>query len=388
MLELPLVEDARRQIEICNACRYCEGLCAVFPAIERRRIFAEGDITYLANLCHDCRACYDACPYAPPHELAVDIPLLFSTVRERTHAGYAWPRWLARRVDRRLSWALLLSVACVAFVLAATIVGSGVDRLFAVHSGPGSFYEVIPWMAMMVPFMGLSLLALAIMLQAGARFWRDTGANDQPVLSRAVVQDFLRGVADAATVRYLRGGGPGCTYPSQRPNQSRRLFHILVFYGFVSAFAATVIAFVMQDFFDILPPYDLLSAPVVLGSVGGAAMIVGCIGLLILKSEANPERTLAKMRTMDIAFLLVLIGVNLSGFAVLALRETAAMGLSLNVHLGLVAALYVTVPYGKFAHALYRSLALLRHQREVRAETEVGHPLRRATVPMNESRDP
>jgi citrate/tricarballylate utilization protein len=23
--------EARRQMEICNACRYCEGYCAVFP---------------------------------------------------------------------------------------------------------------------------------------------------------------------------------------------------------------------------------------------------------------------------------------------------------------------------------------------------------------------
>ena len=29
---------------ICNACRYCEGLCAVFPAMEMRRTFAAGDL--------------------------------------------------------------------------------------------------------------------------------------------------------------------------------------------------------------------------------------------------------------------------------------------------------------------------------------------------------
>ena len=73
MLELPLVEEARRQLDICNACRYCEGICAVFPALERRSFFDAGDMAYLANLCHDCRACFAVCPYAPPHELAVDM---------------------------------------------------------------------------------------------------------------------------------------------------------------------------------------------------------------------------------------------------------------------------------------------------------------------------
>ena len=54
-------QEARRQIEICNACRYCEGYCALFPAITRQKAFADADITQLANLCHNCRGCYYAC---------------------------------------------------------------------------------------------------------------------------------------------------------------------------------------------------------------------------------------------------------------------------------------------------------------------------------------
>ena len=62
-----LVEEGARQMAICNACRYCEGYCAVFPAMERRLDFATGDLNYLANLCHNCGECYYACQYAPPH---------------------------------------------------------------------------------------------------------------------------------------------------------------------------------------------------------------------------------------------------------------------------------------------------------------------------------
>lgn len=368
MLELELIVEGRRQLDICNACRYCEGLCAVFPALERRRFFEEGDITYLASLCHDCRACFDACPYAPPHELAVDIPRLMSTVRERTHAGYAWPRWVAERVDRRLSWALALAALAVGFVVAVTIVGSGIDRLFAIHSGPGSFYEVVPWLAMMVPFMVLSLIAMAIMIQAGIRFWRDTGPPSRSSGPFGEIGAFLSAMRDAATMRYLRGGGPGCTYPDEIPTMRRRIYHSMVFYGFVAAFIATSAAAVKQDFFGILPPYDFLSVPVLFGSVGGAAMIIGCVGLLTLKPKADPGRIEPALRSMDIAFLIVLILVNVSGFVVLFVRETAALGISLDIHLGLVAALYLTLPYGKFAHALYRSLALIRHRGEERLE--------------------
>ena len=57
-------------MQICNACRYCEGFCAVFPAMTRRLEFGRADVHYLANLCHNCGACLHACQYAPPHEFA------------------------------------------------------------------------------------------------------------------------------------------------------------------------------------------------------------------------------------------------------------------------------------------------------------------------------
>ena len=34
--------DTRRAMEVCNACRYCETFCAVFPAMTLHREFAEG----------------------------------------------------------------------------------------------------------------------------------------------------------------------------------------------------------------------------------------------------------------------------------------------------------------------------------------------------------
>ena len=52
--------EVARQLQICNACRYCEGFCAVFPAMTRRLEFAPADVHYLANLCHNCGACLHA----------------------------------------------------------------------------------------------------------------------------------------------------------------------------------------------------------------------------------------------------------------------------------------------------------------------------------------
>jgi citrate/tricarballylate utilization protein len=46
------------------------------------------------------------------------------------------------------------------------------------------------------------------------------------------------------------------------------------------------------------------------------------------------------------------------------LRATPAMGVMLAVHLGVVFALFLTLPYGKFVHGLYRFLALIQYARE------------------------
>src|SRR6266850_6931171 len=118
--------EVGRVLQICNACRYCEGFCAVFPAMTRRLEFGKADINYLANLCHNCGACLYACQYAPPHEFAVDVPRAMAKVRGRTYADYAWPRALGALYARN---GLTLSVATAAglmlfLVLAVAMTGS------------------------------------------------------------------------------------------------------------------------------------------------------------------------------------------------------------------------------------------------------------------------
>ena len=100
VLSAPETEVAR-QLQICNACRYCEGFCAVFPAMTRRLEFGKADIHFIANLCHNCGACLHACQYAPPHEFAVNIPQAMAQVRGQTYADYAWRSALEKPVVAR-----------------------------------------------------------------------------------------------------------------------------------------------------------------------------------------------------------------------------------------------------------------------------------------------
>lgn len=69
---------------------------------------------------------------------------------------------------------------------------------------------------------------------------------------------------------------------------------------------------------------------------------------------------------MDVVFVLFLFATGASGLLLLVLRETPLMGMLLALHLGIVFGLFLTMPYGKFVHGLYRYLALVRYAKEQR----------------------
>jgi citrate/tricarballylate utilization protein len=69
-------------------------------------------------------------------------------------------------------------------------------------------------------------------------------------------------------------------------------------------------------------------------------------------------------RGLDESFIVLLLVTSLTGLALLVFREWSVMGTLLVVHLGAVLALFVTLPYGKFVHGIYRAAALVKFARE------------------------
>lgn len=359
--------EARREMEICNACRYCEGFCAVFPAMERERAFADGDLTYLANLCHNCRGCYYACQYAPPHPFGVNVPQTFALLRDESYAAYAWPKPLARAFAGNGLVVALTTAAALALVLILTAVLTAPGTLGGRFTGPDAFYRVIPWAAM-TGVAGLtilfSLLALGI---GGAAFWRDAGTAS-PVRLRHVG----RGLHDAFTLKNLGGGGAGCNDTDEAFSQARRRFHHAMFYGFLACFAATCSAAFEAYALGRPAPYPLFSVPVVLGVLGGAGLLVGTTGLTWLKIKADPAPAARRLMGADLALLALLWLAGATGLLLLAFRATDAMGTLLAIHLGVILALFVLLPYSKFVHALYRTLALVRNAADGAVRGAVG----------------
>jgi citrate/tricarballylate utilization protein len=357
-----LIEEAQRVLAICNACRYCEGYCAVFPALERRLAFDEADVHYLANLCHNCGSCLYACQYAPPHEFQLNFPRVLAQVRKVTYRKYAWPAFLGAAFERNALIAAIATVSGIALLF--TLMAGDSSRLFAAYSdAQGAFYALMPHGVMAGLFGVVFLFVLASLAMSFARFWSDTGER----VAEFVAPPALSGATwDAAGLRYLDGGGEGCTYPDGKPSFARRRFHHFTFYGFMLCFAATAVGTIYHYVFGIRAPYPFWSLPVILGSLGGLGLIVGPVGLLWLRHVRDPDLGDRTQTGMDVGFIALLLLTAVTGLALLALRETRGMGVALAIHLGAVLALFVTLPYGKFVHALYRFAALVRFHIERR----------------------
>lgn len=359
--------EARRALDICNACRFCDGYCAVFPALKSRRLVSAEDLTFLSNLCHNCRSCYHACQYAPPHAFDLNLPKSLSLVRQQSYRDHVWPPLLRGRLPHA-GWpavAVMAAVvpAAVALVVVPALLLVPPETLFGRQSGPGAFYRLVPW-KVIVGVAGVAMLwsLLAIGFSV-ASFWRGMGPAPAGVPLLPALRDAL---SDAATLRNLGGGGAGCNDRDEGFSQARRRFHHALFYGVMLCFASTSVATVYDHLLGWPAPYPLTSLPVLFGSLGGVGMVIGTAGLALLKLRADPAPVAASLTGADCALLALLFLVAASGLGLLALRETAAMGPLLLVHLGLVLGWFATLPYSKSLHAPFRFAALLRAAMERR----------------------
>ncbi|MBD8706428.1 tricarballylate utilization 4Fe-4S protein TcuB [Pseudomonas sp. CFBP 13711] len=360
--------EVERQMTICNACRYCEGFCAVFPAMTRRLEFGKADIHYLANLCHNCGACLSACQYAAPHEFAVNVPKAMAKVRLDTYAEYAWPQALGTLYQRNGLTLALASGAGLAFFLCLTLMVMG--NLFTAMPG-GNFYGIFPHNTLALMFgavFGFAVLALGIGVR---RFWRNVSPAQSTLPLKASAA--LEATANVAQLKYLDGGhGEGCNNADDKFTLWRRRFHHLTFYGFMLCFAATGTATLYHYLLDWSAPYPIFSLPVMLGVAGGIGLLVGPAGLLWMNLRRNPDQGDEKQKPMDRGFIALLLLVSGSGLALLAFRESSALGLLLAIHLGLVMAFFLTMPYSKFAHGIFRSAALLKYSIEKRQPNPIN----------------
>src|SRR6266850_1016218 len=347
MLSPETLAQGQHVLTVCNACRYCEAYCPVFPAIENRTAFAKGDILYLANLCHNCGECLYACQYAPPHEFGINVPRVLAEARVESYEEYCWPSFMSASFRRSRTW-MSVALALASMVWLWGLVQSPDAR--------ADFYAVIPH-DVMVAIFGLAGSFVLVVLTIGfARAMRSFGPPSGAHYGRMV--------RDVLTLRFLHATGQDCTSNLEVRTPWRRYFHHCTFYGFALCFASTTVAAIYHVIFGWRAPYAYSSLPVILGTVGGIGLLIGPLGLLIERDRRDAQLRDPQQSGLDVSFIVMLFMTSVTGLILLAGRNQGPMPALLVIHLGFVFALFITLPYGKFVHGIYRAAALLKFSTE------------------------
>lgn len=344
-----IYKEALRQIEICNACRYFEGYCSVFPAISRKRSFADGDVIQLANLCHNCRGCYYACQYVEPHEFALNLPQVLAEVRQDSWQEYAFPSGFASAFQRSgvaISFAVITGFALLFWII----------KIIGGNSNGEGFYAVLSHNALIAIFTPAFLFPLISISVSLRRYWHAVGGG------RVQIADITWALGAAAKMKDLSGGhGDGCNFEDKdRFSNTRRWLHQAIMYGFLMCFASTSVATLMHYGFGLSAPYQLFSLPKLFGLSGGILLSLGTLGMTWLKLKS--DRNLTDERTWggEMGFVLLLFFVSTSGLVLYWLGNTFYLTELLALHLGSVLAFFLLTPFTKMAHGFYRLAALIR----------------------------
>ena len=212
-------------------------------------------------------------------------------------------------------------------------------------------------------FSGVFLFAVAAMSVGVIRFLHDVRQNAQGS-AWGLTRGQTRGQTpvlfrDILTLRHLHASGADCVSAEEHRSPWRRWLHHCTFYGFLLCFASTTVAAIYDNVFGWRAPCGYASLPVILGTIGGAGLLVGSLGLWTLRRRRDRALTDETQDGLDESFLALLFLTTLTGLALLVLRHQPVMPWLLIVHLGTVLALFVTLPYGKFVHGLYRAAALV-----------------------------
>ncbi len=339
--------EATRQLSICNACRYCEGFCASFQAMTRYRAFDAETVAHMANLCHNCQACYHSCQYTAPHEFDLNLPQALANARVESWEEHMPFALIARKVQSSgmiLAWITLFA----AFLFG--VVGN------IPWVSDASFYALISHNALVAVFLPLFVGPLVILSLGLMKYWRAVGGQ------RITVNHLSAALVAAGSMKNLGGGlGQGCNYEHEdRYSNARKWAHHATMYGFLLCFAATSVATVMHYAFDYPAPYPLFSPPKILGVLGGILLTLGTSKLLYLKAKSDPALGVSDRRAGEYGFVLILWFVSTSGLLLYWLGGTMFAGAMLNLHLAGIAAFFVTLPYTKMAHGFFRLAALIR----------------------------
>jgi len=330
----------------CMQCGSCSVVCSLAPddrPFPRKEMLWAGwgmKEQLLGNpdiwLCHQCGDCSTTCPRG------VRPADVLAALRQLSYRSYARPRILGRLLaePRLLVFAILIPVLIIAGILlmAGTL---------KIPEGEVNYSKFFPHAWLNGSFSLITFTIIGLSISGLVKFWKDMslifpGAEKQKGFFKA----FFSVVGEVSVHSNFRG----C-----EEQKSRNLAHLLVFYGFILLLFVTLFAILAV----ILDAYPLkLTNPFkILGNISSLMLFSG-LSLMIINRLTDRKRY--NTGYADWLLLISILLLTLSGTLVEAARF-GNWGIAYHLyffHLVCVWFVIIYLPYTKFGHMLFRTLAM------------------------------
>jgi heterodisulfide reductase subunit C len=350
-LDPRLVEEIKKlgafDLEACYSCGNCSAMCPLcdgevsFPRkmIRYSMLGMEKKILSSAEpwLCYYCGECSDTCPRE------ADPGSLMMALRRYTIRKYSIGRIadvFKSAFTSGLAWFVLTAIAIAAILL---FYNRQMDLEEIDYLSFMALEDIHNAGIFITAFIMLSFLANTVIMVKAIR----RGTNGEKIS----VSDLTKAAIPAAREAALQERFGTC-----EGDQWRRLAHIAISWGFMGMFLATLI--IMGIDYGYLPLSDVI--PFVIGSVSGAVTLVGAAYYIYLRATRKTAYGKYSHRS-DWSFLVLLTLAVVTGFVMVAFRLLhlpKAAYISFAIHLVVVFNFLVSLPFTKFAHVVYRPVAL------------------------------
>jgi quinone-modifying oxidoreductase, subunit QmoC len=339
-------------------------------------------------LCHQCNDCTARCPRdAKPGDV-------LQTIRALAIEELSVPRFMGKLVGNSAkTWPLLIGLPILLWIgiifmdngftvpertnmkiIHASADLSFVDTAYAQDEGHAAaadshgvqhvegnetrlvYEELVPHPYIYVVFSTAFFLALGAVMVSAVKFWKLIGRSGDR--KGSFIGSFLPVLGEIALHK---------RFGSCETSSARKWAHFCVLWGFLgAAFASGLLVISLYVTKDPLPleqthPYKII------GNIAMVLLVVGGLWLSINRL-IDPGKTGAS-KAYDMFFLSLVVLVIMTG----ALTQLAAFvfpplvaSIIYVLHLGSIVTLFLTVPFSKFAHMIYRTLAMV-HERMVEA---------------------
>jgi len=370
--DLDLIREVKKAggdtLKKCYQCATCSVVCNLSPKDKpfprKEMLMAQwGQKDALMKdpdlwLCHQCNDCSTYCPRgARPGDV-------LAALRTYIYKSFAFPAFMGKAANSPKALPILLLIP-VLILIAAVIflpkVGPNGEVLYLTSKTVD--FDFFLRHSFVDAFFVIGNILIFIFAAVGfLRFWKGLKSSGPP-MKISFVSAFIQTFKDILTHKL---------FASCEKNKPRRWGHMLLFFGFIGAMITTGAVFILIFLphylheFQIMnlhilpmPPVDLPNPIKIIGALSGLALCIGG-GMLIYRRWTNRDDVGANGYA-DYLFLYMLFGVGLSGMLSWITRLIGVPMLAYLVyflHLVVVYFLLWYMPYSKFAHMIYRTLAL------------------------------